>query len=402
MMKHVYVLDEDGIGSIYGINTYICNLLKIFPVENFSITVFKLYSKETILDVVYDKHIRYIYVPDMDMKYKNDYYYRNIFYLILPYINPEHYNILHLNYRSCIDLAYLLKYELRFKILLVWHYQTWIDLLIESDVDKVLSNKVKRLSAIEEQFCKEYAKDNELLKCCDGIILLADHSYLRLNKMFDLKTQRIFIVNNGIEDKYVSNINRDTLKVKFEFDVSDKIVLYVGRLDSNKNPSVLISAFDKLKQCLNNLKLVIVGQGNFRQPLSILYPRYKNIIFTGFLEQEQLSELYRIADLGVIPSHYEEFGYVATEMLMYGIPIISNKSSGLSDVIGSDLYGDLIDLYRSDNQEDSINLLASSMARLLLDQDRRVLLSKNARLRYLEKFSIDIFKQKMIEVYNAI
>ena len=197
-MKHVYVLDEDGIGSIYGINTYICNLLKIFPVENFSITVFKLYSKETILDVVYDKHIRYIYVPDMDMKYKNDYYYRNIFYLILPYINPEHYNILHLNYRSCIDLAYLLKYELRFKILLVWHYQTWIDLLIESDVDKVLSNKVKRLSAIEEQFCKEYAKDNELLKCCDGIILLADHSYLRLNKMFDLKTQRIFIVNNGI------------------------------------------------------------------------------------------------------------------------------------------------------------------------------------------------------------
>ena len=87
---------------------------------------------------------------------------------------------------------------------------------------------------------------------------------------------------------------------------------------------------------------------------------------------------------------------------MYGIPIISNKSSGLSDVIGSDLYGDLIDLYRSDNQEDSINLLASSMARLLLDQDRRVLLSKNARLRYLEKFSIDIFKQKMIEVYNAI
>ena len=42
------------------------------------------------------------------------------------------------------------------------------------------------------------------------------------------------------------------------------------------------------------------------------------------------------------------------------------------------------------------------MARLLLDQDRRVLLSKNARLRYLEKFSIDIFKQKMIEVYNAI
>ena len=62
-------------------------------------------------------------------------------------------------------------------------------------------------------------------------------------------------------------------------------------------------------------------------------PYWKNITFTGRLEQEDLYELYQIADLGIMMSMHEQCSYVAIEMMMFGLPIIGTDSTGLNEML---------------------------------------------------------------------
>lgn len=52
----------------------------------------------------------------------------------------------------------------------------------------------------------------------------------------------------------------------------------------------------------------------------------------GFQNKQTIDELLSVADLGIVPSHYEEFGYVALEMASRGIPVIANEVGGLIDI----------------------------------------------------------------------
>lgn len=54
-------------------------------------------------------------------------------------------------------------------------------------------------------------------------------------------------------------------------------------------------------------------------------------MFTGYVNQRTLSDLYSVADIGVVPSLHEEFGYVAIEMMMHRLPVIVNATTGLAE-----------------------------------------------------------------------
>ena len=53
---------------------------------------------------------------------------------------------------------------------------------------------------------------------------------------------------------------------------------------------------------------------------------------SNLISREQLFELYLAADIGVIPSLFEPFGYVAVEMMMCGLPVIVTATSGLDEI----------------------------------------------------------------------
>ena len=110
--------------------------------------------------------------------------------------------------------------------------------------------------------------------------------------------------------------------------------------------------------------------------------------------------MYKIADIGVIPSVYEEFGYVAVEMMMHGIPIVANKTSGLSEIVVHQVTGECIDLYESFDENHSVTLLLEAISQLLSDKKKRNFYSQKARERYIEYFSMDRFRKQMLDVYE--
>lgn len=127
MQKHIYFLNENNTGALYGVGTYMNHLLQVLPPERFRITILYLYTHFEELTVKNNGNIRSIYFPEPPTRTKPVQYHRSIFYILFPYIEKEEENILHLNFRSCIDLVALLRQHFSFKVVLTWHFFTGID-----------------------------------------------------------------------------------------------------------------------------------------------------------------------------------------------------------------------------------------------------------------------------------
>ncbi|SEG22930.1 glycosyltransferase family 4 protein [Parabacteroides chinchillae] len=198
-----------------------------------------------------------------------------------------------------------------------------------------------------------------------------------------------------------ATLDKKSVRSFLGIDVVDKIVLFVGRFDENKNPKILLKAFDRVVNTIKHVHLILVGKGDYDS----LFPSitsYGKISFTGFLDLDSLHRIYSCADVGVIPSYYEEFGYVAVEMTMYGIPIIANRTSGLAEIIEDGISGDLLDLYDNKNEDVSIELLANAIIHLLSDDIQREKYSVNAHKQYFQNYRIQTFKNTMLEIYNKL
>ena len=117
----------------------------------------------------------------------------------------------------------------------------------------------------------------------------------------------------------------------------DKIILYVGRLDPEKNIEFLIRAFFKMN--LKNTKLIIVGNGKLDTHLKSLTNSLKldeKIIFTGRLDGLELVSWYNLSNVFVLPSIHEPYGAVVNEALILGSNVLCSKFAGASALITTD------------------------------------------------------------------
>lgn len=382
MKKQVYLFTENGIAASYGVGGYISLLINLLKREaDFDITVVELLSdKVEIVDTeVYG--IRYLYIPKAENGIKRSYY-RNVFYILHHYITVEKEVIFHLNFMSCKKLAAMLRhYYPQAKIMLTIHYSACgmvglVDNEIEED---------------EKEFVNEY---------CDTVIALSEHRYRFLVDRYKLSPAKIEIVPHGLQDLYSKELEKD-LCIREQLGLKDeKIILYVGRLDENKGIDLLVRAFKIVEDNLHDVHLVIVGEG-------ILLPSllqeckglWRRITFTGFLQKDDICRFYANASLGIIPSQYEELGFVALEMMMFGLPVVANESTGLSDIFIDSKTGQLVRLdYK--NKQLAVDLLAEGVMKLLRDEKLQVQYKLNARNHYLKKYTIGMFEKRMLEIYR--
>ncbi len=123
----------------------------------------------------------------------------------------------------------------------------------------------------------------------------------------------------------------------------EKLILFVGRLTQQKGCEYLIRAIPQISKQFN-VKLVVVGDGSYRGELETLAKTVngQKILFTGFLPDDDLSELFLCADVMAIPSIYEPFGVVALEAMAAGLPVVASNVDGLGEVIVHEKNGILV------------------------------------------------------------
>ena len=169
-----------------------------------------------------------------------------------------------------------------------------------------------------------------------------------------------------------------------------------------KGITYLIKAFREVLKKKKGCRLILAGSGDYDKCFRESKEICSKITFTGLLEKQDLYELYQIANIGVIPSLFEPFGYVAVEMMMHKLPVVATATSGLNEVI-DDTCGLKIPITAlPNNVEIDTTLLSDKILYLLEHPTKARQMGENGRKRFLETYSSEIFCKNMLQIYKSI
>lgn len=210
--------------------------------------------------------------------------------------------------------------------------------------------------------------------------------------------RNVYIVPTGIdiEKFYIENnkgFNKNELRKKLNLEKDDFVILFVGRIGTEKNIDLLLSSMKSLIQVSPKIKLLIVGDG----PDLENYKEYcyknkinNNVIFTGKVPWDKISNYYLIANVFATASHTETQGLTVIEAMAASLPVVCINDESFTDTVINNLNGKVFET-RKEYKKSIIELF----------NDRHLLqsLSKQARIS-AETHSSRYFAEQILEVYK--
>jgi glycosyltransferase involved in cell wall biosynthesis len=177
------------------------------------------------------------------------------------------------------------------------------------------------------------------LKKAVKVFVVSENTQNDLIKIFRYPKPMMVEVPAAPHDLYKEDIDpKQSEKVREKFGLPEKFILGVGTLEPRKNFSALIKAFVIVKRKFPEYKLVIVGKKGWKyQDIERSVREFqleKDVIFTGYMKDEDLHHTYNLAEVFVFPSLYEGFGIPPLEAMASGCPVISSNAASLPEVVG--------------------------------------------------------------------
>ena len=126
---------------------------------------------------------------------------------------------------------------------------------------------------------------------------------------------------------------------------SCKIILFVGRLEMAKDPMLLMSTFQHILSVSQEVILVVVGSGSFRDAMmeyALEHNIRDRVFFLGALPQVEVAEIMRISDAFLLTSSFEGMPYVVVEALATGLPVVSTSVGAISRAVCNNVSGLLV------------------------------------------------------------
>ena len=162
-------------------------------------------------------------------------------------------------------------------------------------------------------------------------------SYLTKNiimSRYGIKGDKVDVVYNGVE--YNGDNGNGLFAKQTGIKREEKIVLFLGRITMQKGPEYFLEAAKKVLDVMDNVKFVMAGSGDMMHRIIEMAADMgigNKVLFTGFLRGDDLKQIYKLADLYVMPSVSEPFGIAPLEALNYDVPVLISKQSGVSEVL---------------------------------------------------------------------
>ena len=235
----------------------------------------------------------------------------------------------------------------------------------------------------------------------DKIICISENTRRDLHSYLDILPERSCVVYNGVDHKIFYPLSaQERLSAAIllkEFGVDKPYILYVGTIEPRKNLNGLLESFALLKtQNVFKGQLVVVGmKGWMLENIGSLVKKLgieQEVIFTGFISDVQLCQLYNMAEVFVFPSFYEGFGFPILEAFCCGVPVITSVTSSCGEIAGEAAI--CID-------PGDCKAIANAMARVLSDKILKESLSK-AGLKRAQEFSFLTMAEKTLAIYQSM
>lgn len=192
-------------------------------------------------------------------------------------------------------------------------------------------------------------------KISDQIITISEFSKKRILRRFPKLKDKIHIVYCGVDEQYIEETRKEISceeinDVRGKYNLPENYVLCLSTVEPRKNMQLLIHAYDDLIRAgLIEEKLVIVGRKGWKVEKlleGVTEKCISNIIFTGFVDGEDLPVIYRAAKCFVFPSLYEGFGMPPLEAMACGTKVLA------SDIeVAQEILGEYVQYFKSDDKE---------------------------------------------------
>jgi len=216
--------------------------------------------------------------------------------------------------------------------------------------------------------------------------------------VFDIDERRVAVVPNGIDPRELRPIaDLDALRREYALP-SEKLVLLVGRLVYEKGFQLALDALPDVIANVGGVRFLVAGSGTHEDELRLQAERLglnEHGVFLGWIGDDMLHSIYRIADLCVVPSLYEPFGFVALEAMASGCPCIVADTGGLREVVPS---GERVGLRFNGGDAEH---LGAMIERMLVDNVLRERLVTEASEHVL-RFDWDDIAERTQSIYDRL
>jgi len=223
---------------------------------------------------------------------------------------------------------------------------------------------------------------------CTGLTKLDFEDYQRLG----VDKNKIKVIPNGVETKEFDKItNKEVLEFKKKYKLSNKTLLYVGRIHQSKGIGYILKAIKDI-----DCQFLIVGKdaghknqlGKEVKELGII----KKVIFTGMVSDKELAIAYKSADIFVLFSEWEGFGVTLIEAMAAGLPLVTSNRGAIPYVVENEKQGFIVE-YKN------VNRLAEKLKMLLKDDKLRKDLGKNGKIK-AKQYEWEQVTKSYLEIYK--
>ena len=204
--------------------------------------------------------------------------------------------------------------------------------------DLILNLFPEEINSYKKKFYYHIIMNTSLRKS-KKIIAVSENTKNDIMRLYRLPKEKVEVVYEAPASRF-RKINN---KIKFDFikkkySIYKEFMLYVGLKKPHKNLVRLIEAHNILRNVKNiDIALVISGKMDerYNEIMNIIdnYELNDNVIFTGYIPDDELVDLYNLAKIFVFPSLYEGFGLPPLESMACGTPVVSSNAGSLNEIL---------------------------------------------------------------------
>jgi glycosyltransferase involved in cell wall biosynthesis len=234
-------------------------------------------------------------------------------------------------------------------------------------------------------------------KSADIILTVSEFSKNEIIKYYQINPEKVIVTYHGLDKKFLQNLDDNTVQnILKKYHIDGDYVLYVGSIHPRRNIERLIEAFIKLKneyERFHTLKLVLTGkdEGSLKK-LLLLYGKRNDLIFTGYVPEEDIILFYKRAKCFTFLSFYEGFGFPILESMASGIPTLISDIQVFREIFKDNSL--LVDPY-------DVDKIKNCLFRILTDEYLRNTLSRKSK-EYATSFLWKTTAKKTLDAYKDL
>jgi glycogen(starch) synthase len=243
-----------------------------------------------------------------------------------------------------------------------------------------------------------HAVERRMAHRADALIVCSYYMRGHVADIFDVDERRVAVIPNGVDPSDLQP-SGDLRALRGEFAApQERLVLLVGRLVYEKGFQLALDALPDVIEKVGDVRFLVAGSGTHEAELKAQADRLglsEHGTFLGWIGDDVLHSLYRIADLCVVPSIYEPFGLVALEAMACGCPCIVADTGGLREVVP---VGERVGLRFNGGDAEHLGVM---IERLLVDDRLRDRLVTEASEHVL-RFDWDDIAERTRGIYDEL